>query len=333
MPKNLSIIRKWTPTDLEWDIVWKSCPYATFFHSREWANIWQKYTNGQIIPKPEGICFSDGLEILLPFCEEKFLHFFSKKTISSPAGTYGGWISSKSLDQEHQAVLIKYIFQTHQNLYLRLNPYEKSRISDLGGNVIPDTTSTLDLSASFDQIFHSWSKGHKSAVKKAQQAGVTIDIARSSDDWDSYYSAYLDSINRWGDNVSSFYKRSLFTILENQSSENIKLWLANYNGAVVAGALCFYSQDHVVYWHGAGFSKYFYLRPVNLLLYEAIRNAKDSGYSWFDFNPSGGHIGVSNFKQSFGTIQKNSDVIITTSKKMYLIKKIAKFSRSLVNTK
>ncbi|MCL0030407.1 hypothetical protein M1M93_01760 [Thermodesulfovibrionales bacterium] len=34
----------------EWDYIWKNCDYATYFHSREWAGIWQKYTQEKMQP-------------------------------------------------------------------------------------------------------------------------------------------------------------------------------------------------------------------------------------------------------------------------------------------
>jgi lipid II:glycine glycyltransferase (peptidoglycan interpeptide bridge formation enzyme) len=45
---------------------------------------------------------------------------------------------------------------------------------------------------------------------------------------------------------------------------------------------------------------YFNIRPRNLLLYEAIKNACEKGYFWFDFNPSAGLKGVKAFKEGFG---------------------------------
>ena len=32
-----------------WDAVWVECPYATYFHSREWSSVWSAYTGGQIV--------------------------------------------------------------------------------------------------------------------------------------------------------------------------------------------------------------------------------------------------------------------------------------------
>ena len=50
----------------EWDAIWDDCSYATYFHSREWAEIWSCYTQGDLRPNPLLVLFSDGKEALLP---------------------------------------------------------------------------------------------------------------------------------------------------------------------------------------------------------------------------------------------------------------------------
>lgn len=59
---------------------------------------------------------------------------------------------------------------------------------------------------------------------------------------------------------------------------------------------------------------YFQLRPVNLLMYEIIKNCCEAGYSWFDFNPSDRLEGVIAFKESFGAKALPSPVIIIETK-------------------
>jgi lipid II:glycine glycyltransferase (peptidoglycan interpeptide bridge formation enzyme) len=93
----------------------------------------------------------------------------------------------------------------------------------------------------------------------------------------------------------------------------VKLWVAEYQNRIISGALCFYSKRHVVYWHGAGLSDYFHLRPANLLLSEVIKHACEDGYWWFDFNPSGTHEGVANFKRRFGAKSMACPVIVRKS--------------------
>lgn len=120
-------------------------------------------------------------------------------------------------------------------------------------------------------------------------------------DWQQYYHVYENTLLRWGDRASSRHSWEIFNEMFQRNSANIKLWLAiNKDEVVVAGAIIFYAKKHVVYWHGAALGEYFCFRPVNLLFYEIIKNTCAKRYSWFDFNPSGGHEGVVRFKKSFG---------------------------------
>ena len=51
----------------EWDMIWHECEYSTYFHSREWAEIWSKYTKRKMFLTPFLVSFSDGKKALLPF--------------------------------------------------------------------------------------------------------------------------------------------------------------------------------------------------------------------------------------------------------------------------
>lgn len=291
-------------TPEEWDHIWKRCDYATYFHSREWAEIWQKYTQGKMKPNAKFIVFSDGKSALLPFSTRWIIKGLAKQTISSPAGTYGGWLSLDNLSEIHSRLLHEYITTHYKNLIWRLNPYNSSEtslnINDVK-HVRNDETHALNLEFGFKSIYKGWSKGHASAARKARKAGVEIREAATLQEWEDYYKIYEDSLNRWGESVSSRYAWKLFQSMFDLSSSNIKLWLATFDGQVIAGALCFHAKKHVVYWHGAALSKYFNLRPVNLLMYEVIKKSCEHGYKWFDFNPSGEHEGVRAFKKSFGS--------------------------------
>ena len=83
---------------------------------------------------------------------------------------------------------------------------------------------------------------------------------------------------------------------------------------MVAGAVCLYDRKHVCYWHGAALDKYFALRPVNLLLFEIIKQASEQGHDWFDFLPSGKHEGVRKFKENFGAAPLPCPVISRQSR-------------------
>lgn len=166
----------------------------------------------------------------------------------------------------------------------------------------PDETHVLALDRDFDAILKTWNAGHRSGVKKAQKAGVTVRCAPTLDDWRAYYGVYEDSVRRWGENAHGRQSWALFEAMYARKSAHIRLWLAEYQGAIISGIVCFYAPQHVVYWHGATLEAHFELGPSKLVMYEAIRHASENGYRWFDFNPSGGLDGVREFKRRFGAV-------------------------------
>ncbi|MBN2396499.1 MAG: GNAT family N-acetyltransferase [Candidatus Atribacteria bacterium] len=311
MPISINKIQSASPE--EWDRFWLQCDYSTYFHSKEWAEIWKTYTFNRIQPDPQIIFFSDGKKALLPFSYTKQYHGILKNYISSPGGTFGGWISGDILSKDHIRILLNYIKRKHKNIIWRINPYNDT-VGYIDFKISKnDETYVLSLSNDFESIFKNWTKGHKSAAKKAKREGVIVTTAATLEHWKSYYHVYEDSLRRWGEKVSSKYTWDIFEKMYQLNSRYIKLWIAEYNKEIISGALCFYAKKHVVYWHGASLEKYFYLRSVNLILYEAIKDACDKRYRWFDFNPSGGHEGVKSFKKSFGGQPLQSDVIINIS--------------------
>ncbi len=296
---------------MEWDQIWRSCDYATYFHSREWAEVWSSYTTGRIRPEPVVIEFSDGKKGILPVSVTTKLKGLVKECISSPAGTFGGWISKDSLTAVHSELLVDFLTNKYAKLTWRLNPYDKVVLQVFVPVSRQDDTLSLSLSDDFEKILSKWTKGHSSAARKARKAGVSVRCATALNDWVDYYRIYENSLRRWGDSATSKYDWKLFHEFWRRKSPNIKLWLSLYEGNIIAGALCFYSKQNCVYWHGAALSEFFGVRPVNLLMYEAIRHACNSNLSWFDFNPSGGHEGVQAFKKSFGPTLLGCPVVIT----------------------
>jgi hypothetical protein len=300
-PMTISIAKISSPTDDEWDFIWSACAYSTYFHSREWAEIWGGYTSGAIRPDPKLILFSDGTRALLPLSAWTSRRGLLKRYESSPAGTFGGWISPDQLTTAHAGALAAYLTQEIGELVWRMNPYDHLAFTCGVVATKDDVTHTLNLEPGFDSIYRTWTKGHRSAVGKADREGVLVRVASTLDDWRAYYLAYQDSLRRWGPKATSHYGCSLFDEMFRRASPDITLWLAIYQDIVVAGALTFHAKQHVVYWHGAALESFLHLRPVHLILHCAIRDACEKGAAWFDFNPSGGHRGVRAFKESFGT--------------------------------
>ncbi len=304
---NVSISSVGQASPSEWDVIWRNCEHSTYFHSKEWAEIWSVYTKRKMSLTPFLVNFSDGKKALLPFsCITKegiipILMGARRCYISSPECTYGGWISSDELDNNHGLLLLNLIRKKFNNLFLRINPYDNVALNAGFGISDEGETHAIYLKKGFDVISSNMSRDHKRGVKKAIENGVSVRIASSIQDWLDYYQVYEITVNRWGNRLlGEKYSWSLFHDIFKRNSPNVELWLAIYQGKVVSGELCFHSKRHFVSWHGASLDTYFNIKPRHLLLFEAIKNACEKGYFWFDFNPSASLKGVKAFKEGFG---------------------------------
>ncbi len=289
----------------EWDRAFDGCAYATHFHSREWAEAWAAVGAGRLRPAPTAAHFSDGARAVLVLTRERRGRGRWPRALSNPAGTYGGWLAGPEVGAEHGRLLAGLMCAAAPESWWRVNPFDPfAGALDHGvpraATVQDDETDVLDLRAGFEAVLTGFSRGHRSALSKARRAGVAVRGARGERDWDAYQAVVADSIRRWGARGGSAdYPPRLFE--EIRRGSRAKLWVAEHDGHVVAGALCFYAPHHAVYWHGATLERAFEVRPSTLLLAQVIEDACARGCEWFDFNPSGGLAGVREFKRRFGT--------------------------------
>lgn len=287
----------------EWWHFVNDCPSATFFHTPDWYQVWQDHFGWEI----EAKCFKfkSGRTALLPLCSRKRLKGLIKEYFSGPVGTYGGIITNGSSLSKEEITLLQNYIREFNSLEIRANPLA----SILEDTIFTekDFTQIIQLSQGWNTIFKQWTKGHASAAKKGIREGVKVRIAEK-EEWKKYYEIYQDSRMRWGEKASNNYAWELFESLSQLNPTTCKLWLAFKDKNIISGCLCFYYNEHVVYWHGASLASYFHLRPVHVLQHHIIQEAIKEGYNWYDFNPSGGHEGVVKFKAGFGVykIKTNS---------------------------
>ncbi len=301
---SLSLTKVTAAAPSDWDAIWQACDYATWFHSRAWSEIWSAYQKGRTRPEPLLATFSDGQRAVLPLTARPTLRGLARRYLSSPGGTYGGWISADPLTGAHAALLGNFQTQDLGPLEWRLNPYDPVLREVPVPGAEPDDTHAIDLRPGFEAATRGRSKANKAA-----RAGVTVVAAASEEDWRAYFALYEKSLTRWGGSATSRYRWPLFEAIRTHPTSGARLWLARFQDQFIAGALCFYARRHVVYWHGAADEAHFELRPVNLLMQEAIRDACGRGAVWFDLNPSGGHEGVRQFKRSLGGESLPSPVV------------------------
>lgn len=288
----------------EWRRIWLACEHATFFHSPEWAETWEKYSRGLVRPAAKLIRFSDGREALLPLSYETRLKGLLSRYVCSPEATYGGWISEQPLTTSHAVLLTRWLLEAEgKNLVWRLNPYDPlalqaAMICSVAAR--RDQTHAVRLSADPEQLFKGFKKGTREDIRKAQKKGcIEVSAAESAEEWRAYHRVYQDSLARWGHSPNEGYRWELFEHLRRLDSPYVRLWIARYEGQVVSGELSFYSQRHSVSWHAATLKDYLRSGVSKYQSFEILKDCCARGLQWLDFNPSAGLDGVKELKESF----------------------------------
>ena len=280
--------------------------YATFFHTSTWAQIIvENFPEYDIATR--GFVLEDGSRAILPMLAKKVgARGFFKSYYSMIPGVYGGVIAERPLSNEELSTIYGSLMNAGTvQLIIWGNPYRESHLAD-GCDCRPRFTHVVDLEGGFERVLGNYNRGARSNTNKARKAGIQVSIATTLNEYKEYYAVYEETLKRWGDNATSAYPFGLFQSVFQRASKrgilnaDLKLWVARLDERIIAGALIFYCNQHVVYWQGAALSDYFKYRANNLLQTEIIKHACEAAYKYYDFNPSGDNEGVVRFKESFG---------------------------------
>ncbi len=268
---------------------------AVYFQTREWFDIWADYAGFRSVTRL--IHFSSGKKVLLPLARLSLLKGLLHIHFLTPKGM-GGFVANDEMDPTEKRALFK-ILKKIRILYCTVNPYD-GLTNGFDAFNAGDLTQYLDLSEGFDSIFKKWTWGHYSRAKKGIREGITAEQAETEDQWKSYFQLYLDNLARWGEKTTNAYGWRLFEIMYRKKSNKIKLWLAKFDGQIISGALCFYHNRHVAYWHSATSERFYKkLNATQVLQYYIIEDACKKGFLIYDFLPSSGIKGVIDFKSGF----------------------------------
>ena len=188
-------------------------------------------------------------------------------------------------------------------VFLRIEPLENLTAKSIQVNLKksldlqPKKTLLLDLSLSEDDLLKAMHQKTRYNIKLAEKKGVKI-----SEGGDQEFKKFWRLMSLTGErdgfrlHGEGHYKNLL------SAKENIKLFLASYEGKIIAaGLFCFYGA-RVTYLHGASDNEARNLMAPYLLQWEIIKKARAEGYKYYDFYGIDDKKwpGVTRFKLGFG---------------------------------
>ena len=290
-------IEKYPPTSLYWENYVKSLESWSFFYLPDW---YVPFTG----PIREAYIEVFDEKVFLPLLERRFPPFF-RQVESGPFGGYGGVLGkTESLNDEELDFIVKRYYEKARYAYIALHPdYNDNRLIELYERYFEKhvlSTHMIDLSRTEDEIFEGFTDAKKRNIKRAQREKLYVKEIKSDYAIRKYYLMYLDSLRRW--NAKKIFKLDFFKKL--LESDLASLYMVQYHGDYVAGAIILKGNTEAVYWHGAAFQRYFQLRPNDLLHWEIMRSLKSQDILIYNMGSSNNIEGVERFKKGYGGVDR-----------------------------
>ncbi|SMO50509.1 FemAB family protein [Saccharicrinis carchari] len=288
---------------------------STFFCTLDW---WKTFEHAFILQlrNDEGILLGGvpfRILSVMPLAQK----YFQSAWLDSSVLVHDGVEEGQKLKLKKKAIefLLVYLKKMHvinMTISSKTRSYDAELFKEVFGESEKCATFIVDLNKNEEAIFRAFSKGRKSAVKKAEKMGVEVKILKGESGF-ALIPDYCFLENKLFANKRQSYSNIYFksegylkTLL---SSDNTYVAMAYYNDKPVAGSIIVAHQKSLYYYLGA--SDIELNRVTNassLLMYENIKFGKEKGYQAFDMggipikepDMSDSLYGVYKFKKDFG---------------------------------
>lgn len=171
----------------------------------------------------------------------------------------------------------------------------------------------LDLSGGFGAVWqHRFRGTARTAVRKAQRAGLTVETGRGGHLLPVFTELYEKSLRRWAARqheplwlsrwrAARVTSARMMETAAERFAENFVIWVARSQGEAVAAIIVLSAQGYAKYWRGAmdaGLAAP--LRANDLLHRLAIEHACQAGHRWYDMGATRPGSPLAGFKEKLG---------------------------------
>jgi serine/alanine adding enzyme len=141
------------------------------------------------------------------------------------------------------------------------------------------------------------------AVDKARKGGVVVKIDDSAKGLETFHDLNLRTKRRLGVPAHS---SGFFTAMRKHMNGHFRLYLAEVQGKVVAGAIDISFNGVVAYSYAASDSSYLQHCPNDAIAWQAIQDSSNEGYRHFDFGKTASdNVGLAQFKKKWGAEKRS----------------------------
>lgn len=176
------------------------------------------------------------------------------------------------------------------------------------GGTQPRCVMQLDIRPSLDELLANFKPKWRYNIRLAEKKGVQVRSDCTRDDLKVFYKLLKETAvrDRFSVRGYDYYEHMWDTLIVPGYA---RLFLTEYEGEAIAGALSFVFGDKCWYTYGASSNRHRNVMPNHLMQWRMIQWAKESGCVLYDFRgvspkkeeDPGDHLyGLNRFKEGFG---------------------------------
>ena len=157
---------------------------------------------------------------------------------------------------------------------------KKNCISSPIHNMDAEICWVLDIVSPEEDLLKQMRKTHRYLVRKSQAMDIKIIRTKKVDDLQQFLHIYEQLSQRKHFVPHSGIEEEFVAFTKDDEEE---LYLAEYNGKIIAGAVIAFVQNEAIYRHGASLEEFRTIPASYLIQWEAIRDAKKRGKKLYNF--------------------------------------------------
>ncbi|MDG6251042.1 GNAT family N-acetyltransferase [Methanocalculus sp.] len=300
-----------TENDAEqWNAAVESAHHSTLFHTWNWLKIVEKHTDTTLYPL---MCYKGTtLVAIYPVFVQKKMHIHV--ALSPTSGAYLPYLgpvipgieamkqdNKESLSLFVQEAVDDFLFSQLKCKYVRIRT--PPRLNDArpfkwsGYEVDPLYTYRINLKNGKEQVWEGFEKKLRSNIKKAIKEGIRIQ-AGGREDIEFIHKSLSNRMTEQGLSTSGSIDY-LYDLFDTFYPSNMKLFIALYEGQKVAGNIVLFHKDVVYSWVGLSKSDIRGLSPNDLVQWDTITWACNSGFDYYEIMDAGVDPRLRHFKSKY----------------------------------